>query len=334
MNLKLLLALLFSVFLIGSVASAQQSLRDQGIIKYKQGDDAGAIDLLEKAIKQPAFKDDAETWNALGLAYLGKQADRKARKALETAVKLKSDVSIYHANLAYAYLIGHELEKSQRACSKALQLDPKNSFAIYVNAVRHYWKGELDDSLADLDKVFPLRPGFGPAYLAKSDVLMSKFGKRVQEHQNVRAEIDLLSQSVETLEKGILSAETFEDRKSLSDELDSIKWFYLYFKNKPAGPIAPPDTPAPNITPLKITYQPRANYTDSARAAGASGAVRLAIHLGANGKVLHILKLWGIGYGLDQEAIKAAKAIKFEPKLVDGKPVSVVIIREYTFSIG
>jgi outer membrane biosynthesis protein TonB len=55
--------------------------------------------------------------------------------------------------------------------------------------------------------------------------------------------------------------------------------------------------------------------------------------LGASGKVEHILFLSRLGYGLDEEVMKAVNDIKFEPKLKDGKPVSTVIVREYTFAI-
>ena|SRR5215207_1746741 len=36
--------------------------------------------------------------------------------------------------------------------------------------------------------------------------------------------------------------------------------------------------------------------------------------------------------GLVDKAITAVRAVKFQPKLVDGKPVDHVIIREYTFT--
>jgi len=36
---------------------------------------------------------------------------------------------------------------------------------------------------------------------------------------------------------------------------------------------------------------------------------------------------------LTEKAIEAAKQIRFEPKMINGNPVSVVITREYTFTI-
>ncbi|MEJ7849191.1 MAG: energy transducer TonB [Pyrinomonadaceae bacterium] len=79
--------------------------------------------------------------------------------------------------------------------------------------------------------------------------------------------------------------------------------------------------------------KPRAVYTDNARSAGKSGIVRLALLLGADGKIKHILKIKGIGYGLDEQAINAARKITFEPKMKDGKQVSTVVTVEYGFTI-
>ena len=53
----------------------------------------------------------------------------------------------------------------------------------------------------------------------------------------------------------------------------------------------------------------------------------------ASGKVTHLIVIKPLGYGLDEEAVKAAKAIRFEPFMRDGKPVSVVKRIEYSFTI-
>jgi TonB family protein len=328
-----------------SAVLGQQALKDQALDLYRKGDDQGAISAFEKLVKQREFENDAEAWNTLGLAYLNTKARKKARKALERAVLFKPESSIYHANLSYAYLLGRQLEKSQREVNKALELDPVNPFANYIVAVRNYWEGELDEASAAIEKILSVTPGFAAAYLLKSEVLMSKFGKRLAVNFKIRAELDLLRQSVEALETGQKNSKSESDRQLIAERLESMRWFFDYY-NTTKEPIPPASsTPgastapgvgsgaAPGTKPLKILYQPKASYTEDGRIAGAEGAVRLVIHLGANGKVLHVLKLWGIGYGLDEEAIKAAKAIRFEPKMVSGKPISVVIIREYTFDI-
>jgi hypothetical protein len=64
-------------------------------------------------------------------------------------------------------------------------------------------------------------------------------------------------------------------------------------------------------------------------------AVVLKITLLSSGKVGPVILLkkkdWRCTW-MAEKAIEAAKNIKFEPKLVDGKPVTAVVKREYTFT--
>ena len=96
----------------------------------------------------------------------------------------------------------------------------------------------------------------------------------------------------------------------------------------------PPDLAKPKVTTAyKITFQPKATYTDTARSNNVQGAVRLKITLLASGQVGSIVPVTRLPDGLTEKAIAAAKQIRFEPKMVNGVPVSVVITREYTFTI-
>ncbi len=48
---------------------------------------------------------------------------------------------------------------------------------------------------------------------------------------------------------------------------------------------------------------------------------------------MNIIPVKGLGYGLDEQAINAARKITFEPPTHDGKPVSVVKKVAFTFTI-
>jgi len=95
----------------------------------------------------------------------------------------------------------------------------------------------------------------------------------------------------------------------------------------------PPAAIAKVTQPYKITFQPKATYTDAARSNNVQGAVRLKITLLASGQVGSIVPVTRLPDGLTEKAIAAAKQIRFEPKMVNGVPVSVVVTREYTFTI-
>lgn len=85
--------------------------------------------------------------------------------------------------------------------------------------------------------------------------------------------------------------------------------------------------------PLKITLKPRANYTDAARQANIQGVVRLRVTFLANGSIGSITPVSGLGYGLTEQAIAAARSIRFEPAKKGGSPYAVTKVVEYNFTL-
>ncbi|MBC7900111.1 MAG: energy transducer TonB, partial [Saprospiraceae bacterium] len=160
----------------------------------------------------------------------------------------------------------------------------------------------------------------------------AQLGRRVADGKGVKEEIGLLKQSVDVLENGVKNS-TGSSLKLLEEKLEGMRAFYdFYSKDRSSLPGVAP-APDPGVTPLKILRKQPALYTDNARQARAQGTVKLAVLFGVNGKVQHFLKLNGIGYGLDEQAIIAARQLSFEPQMKDGKPVSVVKIIEYNFTL-
>lgn len=77
----------------------------------------------------------------------------------------------------------------------------------------------------------------------------------------------------------------------------------------------------PSIQPVRILVKPDPVYTAEARAKKIEGNVVLEVIFAANGTVDVLRVVRGLGYGLDQSAISAARRIRFRPERVDGKPV-------------
>ena len=77
----------------------------------------------------------------------------------------------------------------------------------------------------------------------------------------------------------------------------------------------------------------RPSYTDSARQNNVQGTVELRIQFRADGTIGAIGVVHGLPSGLTQEAVRAAKKIRFLSAEIDGKPVDVVRSVEYTFTI-
>ncbi|HEY7181260.1 MAG TPA: TonB family protein [Blastocatellia bacterium] len=83
----------------------------------------------------------------------------------------------------------------------------------------------------------------------------------------------------------------------------------------------------------KILYREKADYTPDARRARIEGTVVLQIVFGANGDIQDVKVIRGLPFGLTDQAIIAAKKIKFEPAYKNGAPVSVRGSLEYAFNL-
>jgi len=95
----------------------------------------------------------------------------------------------------------------------------------------------------------------------------------------------------------------------------------------------PPTTRSSVTTPLQIISKPKATYTDAARTNNVQGSVRLKITLLANGSVGSITPVTRLPHGLTEQAIAAARNIRFKPKMINGVAQSVVVTFDYGFNI-
>jgi TonB family protein len=73
--------------------------------------------------------------------------------------------------------------------------------------------------------------------------------------------------------------------------------------------------------PVRIMFKPKPKYTDEGREQKVNGEVRLEVLFRSDGQVRVMRVLQGLGYGLDEQAVKAAEDIKFMPALHEGQPI-------------
>ena len=78
----------------------------------------------------------------------------------------------------------------------------------------------------------------------------------------------------------------------------------------------------------------KANYTDDARAAGIEGRVRVEISLDESGHVLSARVMSGLGHGLDESAMEAAKRMAFNPATRCGSAVKSTFVVSMRFVLG
>ena len=83
----------------------------------------------------------------------------------------------------------------------------------------------------------------------------------------------------------------------------------------------------------QLLSRPEPAYPRRARRGAVQGTVRLRAVLAASGKVEKIAVLKGLPEGVTEEAIKAARLIKFAPAERDGRRVSQSVVIEYNFNL-
>ncbi|HBR56498.1 MAG TPA: hypothetical protein DEA22_03365 [Blastocatellia bacterium] len=334
MKLIYLHVLLLSIALSVSLAEGQASAQKHpGIWLYEAGKFADAAASLKFAVRTPAFKTNAELWNYLGLAYLNDSNLKGARKSLETAVKLNPLKAAYRSNLAYAYYLQRKNGKSLSAIKKALELDARDVNAYHIRGLIYLHQGELNQAEADAESLLSIDPKYSKGYALKSDVLVEKFAAKAGRTNQYRENIDILKNAYDVLSLGVEYSKGQPDYASLEAKYETVGMFYDYFAKDKKDPAAGNGTPEPVVTPLNILVKPRAQYTDAARKANIQGSVKLLVILRSDGTVGPIMILAGQPYGLNDSGIAAARKIKFEPKTINGRPVSIVVTMEYSFSI-
>ena len=97
-------------------------------------------------------------------------------------------------------------------------------------------------------------------------------------------------------------------------------------------PPAPPPAAGPS-KPLQITFKPKPRYTDAARQNNIQGAVIVRVTFLASGQIGSVTPVSGLGYGLTEQAIAAAKQMRFEPQLKNGVPQTVTKPVQFNFTI-
>jgi protein TonB len=102
----------------------------------------------------------------------------------------------------------------------------------------------------------------------------------------------------------------------------------VFHKAAPVAAVLPSDgcdDPPSKPKPISV---PQPGYTPDAQAAAIEGKVRVQITVDETGKVIDVKLLQGLGHGLDEAALSAARSATFEPALHCGKPTRA------TFTLG
>jgi TonB family protein len=88
------------------------------------------------------------------------------------------------------------------------------------------------------------------------------------------------------------------------------------------------------LLPAEIISKPTPSYTAEARSLKIQGEVLLEVVLAASGNLYVLRVIRGLGHGLDDNAVKAAKQIRFRPALRDGQPADSKVLLHIVFQLA
>jgi TonB family protein len=93
-------------------------------------------------------------------------------------------------------------------------------------------------------------------------------------------------------------------------------------------------TTAATFTPVEILSKPKPAYTQEARAKKIEGEVLLSMQFSASGEARVEGVMRGLGYGLDETAVTAARGIRFRPATRDGGAVDSAAVVHILFQLA
>jgi TonB family protein len=325
----------------------QTNEKDQGIELYRKGDFSEAVKSLKEAVKRQ--KSDSDAWYYLGLSLHRAGKIKDARKAFEKTVSLKPDFAPGYTAMAYIQLLGNDNKGAVKDAEKALALDPKNYESLYIAGVARLRENASADALAKAEEALKVKPDYSQALLLKTQALVNMFGQerakwvgrhdRREEGESSgdagaearrRPDYSLLKSASESLEAYLKLRLEQSEQTLWHEQLESLR----FYASRADGSSSSKSV-AGMTTTLRpaILHREKAVYTDAARNAGVQGTVALMVVFADDGIIKHIMVIQGLSHGLTEQAVEAARKIRFTPAMRDGKPVSVIGSLEFTFNL-
>lgn len=298
---------------------------------------------LAKAAALPTA--DAATYVALAQLQEKRGAVSDAESTLLAFRQAQpTNIRAYHA-LAGLYLRAGQFDRGAGLMEDAAALDPSNPGGHQAVANFYWEKAYSDQNLGPTEKMTYIRQGVAAtdrALLAKPDFVDALVFKNLLLRLQATVETDRAKQQALTAEADALRQRALKLRGAAVSDMTFV----------PAGgdgapPPPPPPPPPPGVAdgfgapgvrvgsgiraPRKIT-DVRPVYPAIALAAGVTGVVIIEARIDEAGNVADARVLRSIPL-LDQAALEAVSQWKFEPTVLNGAAVPIVITLTVNFTM-
>ncbi len=318
--------LFFIIILLFVSFAFAQTISEEGIQLYDKGDYKAAVNAFEKIVRENPKDAEAQTYLSLSLIKMGRL--REAETALGKSLALDSSQVKARKALAQVFLVRGKLAEAVRQAEYVISLDARDAEVYYVLGLANLRLGKSDAALEHAEQSLKYDDKFAASNLLKAQVLMNRKTEPT-DYATISAKFRAAADSLDNFIQ--LSNDT-TDLSFWREQRESLKYFINYYDEKQKSSVDLKDNKIQASTPIKILTKRPASYTDQARDAGLSGSISLLVAFANSGEIPHVLVLNSLGYGLDEEAIKTAKGMKFEPETQNGKPVTVAKMIQYSFS--
>ncbi len=319
-----------------------------GVELYRKGEFREAIRFLQAAVKKNEYRNNAETWNYLGLAIYKTNDLKEARKAFEKATKLNPGFEGAHLNLAFLWLQQGDLRKAVGEAERVLKINAQSAPAHYLIGVTKLGEGAAAAALEKAKTALSCDPAYAAAWLLKNQATVrlwaDKRGYKSSAAKGKNAKepvpptppapenLELLQQAVADLDQ-YLKLTPAQNENSHWREMAEGLHSYLEMKDKSNPQRNVFSISEEGVTRPVVLYKEKAKYTEEARSAKVQGDVAILMLIRTDGKVRPIVVLKPLSRGLTEEALKAAVKMRFQPATKDGRPVPVTIVVEFSFNI-
>jgi hypothetical protein len=270
-----------------------------GIAQIKVGDHQGAIASNQRALQlQPEW---TEAYNNLGFAFAGLKRWNEASQAFLAAIRIKPNYKGASFNLGIAYVELGQSESAKPLLEKLATPEASDLRARLANRI-----GGLDETGRPLPaNVVAETPVSAPSPTPVAvDATQPQIAPTPQPQATERPQV------------------TGTPANSSSSDVGK-------------APESEGSCPGPIYSPSDVTQKPTiiseipAFFTEEALKNNVSGKIILQAFLCSTGRVSNITVEKSLAHGLTERATDLLKLTKFQPGLLDGKPVSVMLRFEF-----
>jgi len=275
---------------------------------YRSGRTEQAIEELYTALSVREIFFEAQL--LLGRSLIETKRYREAVATLREIEPHARDTVEVQKLLGKAYCEINKLQHASRHLTHAISLSKRPDYELhYLLGLVKLRQGDARGAVDEAKIVATLKPRFALAQKLLGDACLMR-----QDY----------GQAEKALKRYLASV---RDRAETVGLKERIKALENLKRAKPEKSVQKP------ISLPQIHKIPRPGYTAEALRYKVEGAVRVEVLFGSDGVIQHALVARGLGFGLDEEALKAARGIEFKPGEVDGKPVSMWIGVNLLFSM-